>query len=138
MVTSLQPQAASPAAASPMGAAGQARPREEAAPILGKPPTAVSENLVRVRPPVGEPAADQPGAQATRQAVERAADEIKKKLADAFKDLQVSVDDVMNRPVVRVVDANSGQLVIQVPSEEAVRIARRLEQLSGVLLKGKA
>ncbi|MBU3694925.1 MAG: flagellar protein FlaG [Rhodocyclaceae bacterium] len=137
MVTSVQPQAA-PQPPAPQGAGGQARPREEAPPILGKPPTAVSENLVRVRPPVGEPAADQPGAQATRQAVERAAEDIRKKLSDAYKDLQISVDDVLKRPVVRVVDANSGQLVIQVPSEEAVRIARRLESLSGVLLKGKA
>ena len=137
MVTSVQPQAA-PQPSVPQGAGGQARPSEEAPPVLGKSPTAVSENLIKIRPPVGEPAAEQPGAQATRQAVEQAAEEIKKKLADAYKDLQISVDDVLKRPVVRVVDANSGQLVIQVPSEEAVRIARRLDALSGVLLKGKA
>ncbi|NBR98306.1 MAG: hypothetical protein EBT54_03800, partial [Betaproteobacteria bacterium] len=38
----------------------------------------------------------------------------------------------------KVVDANSGNLVIQVPSEEAIRISHRLDSLSGVLLKGKA
>lgn len=137
MVTSVQTQAA-PQPSAPQGAGGQARPREEAPPVLGKSPAALSENLVKIRPPVGEPASNEPGAQATREAVAKAAEEIKKKLADSYKDLQISVDDVLKRPVVRVVDANSGQLVIQVPSEEAVRIARRLEALSGVLLKGKA
>jgi flagellar protein FlaG len=71
-------------------------------------------------------------------AVEKAAQEIGKTLSKAFQNFQVSVDDVLNRPVVKVVDANSGDLVIQVPSEEAVRISHRLDALSGLLLKGKA
>jgi len=106
-----------------------------AAPIPAK---GQSQDSVKIRPPVGESASEQPGAQATKVATEKAAQEIGKSLSKAFQNFQVSVDDVLNRPVVKVVDANSGNLIIQVPSEEAVRISHRLESLSGVLLKGKA
>jgi flagellar protein FlaG len=93
---------------------------------------------IKTRPPVGEPASQSPGATAQRQAVQKAAEEISRKLAEAFSNFQVSIDSSLKRPVVRVVDANSGALVIQVPAEEAIRIARRLDQLAGVLLTGKA
>jgi len=131
MVTSVQPQTAAAAKAEAVGGGLD----KNAAPIPGK---GQLQDLVKIRPPVGEPASEQPGAQATKVAAEKAAQEIGKSLAKAFQNFQVSVDDVLNRPVVKVVDANSGSLIIQVPTEEAVRISHRLESLSGVLLKGKA
>jgi flagellar protein FlaG len=131
MVTSVQPQvAAMPQPEVVVGGLGK-----DAAPIPGK---GQLQDLVKIRPPVGESASEQPGAQATKVATEKAAQEIGKSLSKAFQNFQVSVDNVLNRPVVKVVDANSGNLIIQVPSEEAVRISHRLESLSGVLLKGKA
>ena len=131
MVTSVQPQvAARPQPEVVGGGLGK-----DAAPIPGK---GQLQDLVKIRPPVGESASEQPGAQATKVATEKAAQEIGKSLSKAFQNFQVSVDNVLNRPVVKVVDANSGNLIIQVPSEEAVRISHRLESLSGVLLKGKA
>ena len=131
MVTSVQPQTAAAPKAEAVGGGLD----KNAAPIPGK---GQLQDLVKIRPPVGEPASEQPGAQATKVAAERAAQEIGKSLSKAFQNFQVSVDNVLNRPVVKVVDANSGSLIIQVPSEEAVRISHRLESLSGVLLKGKA
>jgi flagellar protein FlaG len=131
MVTSVQPQAA----AMPQPEVVGGGLGKDAAPIPGK---GQLQDLVKIRPPVGESASEQPGAQATKVATEKAAQEIGKSLSKAFQNFQVSVDNVLNRPVVKVVDANSGNLIIQVPSEEAVRISHRLESLSGVLLKGKA
>jgi len=131
MVTSVQPQAA----AMPQPEVVGGGLGKDAAPIPGK---GQLQDLVKIRPPVGESASEQPGAQATKVATEKAAQEIGKTLSKAFQNFQVSVDNVLNRPVVKVVDANSGNLIIQVPSEEAVRISHRLESLSGVLLKGKA
>jgi len=131
MVTSVQPQTAAAPKAEAVGGGLD----KNAAPIPGK---GQLQDLVKIRPSVGESASEQPGAQATKVAAEKAAQEIGKSLAKAFQNFQVSVDDVLNRPVVKVVDANSGSLIIQVPTEEAVRISHRLESLSGVLLKGKA
>ena len=131
MVTSVQAQ---PVATGKPEAVG-AGLGKDATPIPGK---GQLQDLVKIRPPVGEPASEQPGAQATKVAAEKAAQQIGKSLSKAFQNFQVSVDDVLNRPVVKVVDANSGSLIIQVPTEEAVRISHRLESMSGVLLKGKA
>ena len=131
MVTSVQPQAA-PA---PQAEAVGGNRGKTATPVPGN---RQLQDLVKVRPPVGEAASEQPGAQATKVAVEKAAQEIGKTLSKAFQNFQVSVDDVLNRPVVKVVDASSGDLVIQVPTEQAVRIRHRLDALSGLLLKGKA
>ena len=131
MVTSVQPQTGS----APQAEAVGGNLGKTATPVPGK---GQLQDLVKIRPPVGEAASEQPGAQATKVAVERAAKEIGESLSKAFQNFQVSVDEVMKRPVVKVVDANSGNLVIQVPSEEAVRISHRLDAMSGVLLKGKA
>ena len=136
MVTSVQTQAPQAAAAGPSGQAATVGGGLGAVnPTPGK---GQLQDIVKIKPPVGEPASQSPGAQAQQEAVQKAAQQISKELSKAFQNLQVSVDSSLKRPVVRVVDANSGSLVIQVPSEEAVRIARRLDQMSGVLLKGKA
>ncbi|NCU86113.1 MAG: hypothetical protein EBV57_08945, partial [Betaproteobacteria bacterium] len=110
MVTSVQPQTAAAPKAEAVGGGLD----KNAAPIPGK---GQLQDLVKIRPPVGEPASEQPGAQATKVAAERAAQEIGKSLSKAFQNFQVSVDNVLNRPVVKVVDANSGSLIIQVPTE---------------------
>jgi len=124
-----QPAAPDPAAEAP-------RSRQEASlppvslPAKPKPP--------EPKAPSGVPASEQPGAQARRIAVQRAAEQIDRKLAESFSDLRISIDDSLNRAVVRVVDSNSGELIRQVPSEEALRIAKRLDALSGLLLRDKA
>ena len=127
--TSLQPAAPDPAAEPP-------RSRQEAS----LPPVSLpaKPKAPEPKPASGVPASEQPGAQARRIAVQRAAEQIDRKLAESFSDLRISVDDTLNRPVVRVVDSNSGELIRQVPSEEALRIAKRLDALSGVLLRDKA
>ena len=138
MVTPVQaqpPQAAAAPAQGQSPTVGGGLGNAAANPLPGK---GQLQDIVKIKPPVGEPASSSPGAQAQQAAVQKAAEEISKTLSKAFQNFQVSVDDSLKRPVVRVVDANSGSLIIQVPSEEAVRIARRLDQLSGVLLKGKA
>lgn len=127
--TSLQPAAPDPAAEPP-------RSRKEAS----LPPVSLPAEPKKPepKPPSGVPASQQPGAQAQRIAVQKAAEQIDRKLAESFSDLRISIDDTLNRPVVRVVNASSGELVRQVPSEEALRIAKRLDALSGLLIRDKA
>ena len=126
---SLQPPAPDPAAEPP-------RSRKEAS----LPPVSLPAEPKKPEPkaPSGVPASQQPGAQAQRIAVQKAAEQIDRKLAESFSDLRISIDETLNRPVIRVVNANSGELVRQVPSEEALRIAKRLDALSGLLIRDKA
>lgn len=52
--------------------------------------------------------------------------------------LAFSIDDTTEKPVVRVTDASTGELIRQMPSEEALAIARSLDKLQGLLIKQEA
>jgi len=49
--------------------------------------------------------------------------------------IQISIDRDLNRPVVKVVDSQSGQLIRQIPAEEMLEIAKHLSQVEGLLFK---
>jgi len=51
--------------------------------------------------------------------------------------LQFRVDDATGRMVVSVTDANTGEVIRQVPGEEALRMAERIDAQIGALLDEK-
>jgi len=64
--------------------------------------------------------------------------EMQRKIADLSPELQFSVDDDSGRPVIKVTDRTTNELVRQIPSEEALQIARDVEQFQkGLLLNRK-
>jgi flagellar protein FlaG len=52
--------------------------------------------------------------------------------------LEFSVDDESGRTVVKVVDAQTKELIRQIPSEEVLAVARNLERIKGFLLSETA
>ena len=54
------------------------------------------------------------------------------------RDLDFSLDDASGRMVVKVTDRASGDVVRQIPSEEALRLAENLEQVRSLLFKAEA
>lgn len=52
--------------------------------------------------------------------------------------LAFSIDDKTEQIVVRVTDASTGELIRQLPSEDALKIAQSLDQMRGLLLKQQA
>lgn len=81
----------------------------------------------------------QPPSQHSPQDVEKALQAIKDKIAPlANNDLQFSVDRDSGDTVVRIIDGKTGDLVRQIPSEEALAIAKDLDRLQGLLLQQKA
>lgn len=54
------------------------------------------------------------------------------------RDLQFRVDESTDRVVVTVVDTETKEVIRQIPTEEALSVARTLEQMAGVLLDTKA
>lgn len=50
------------------------------------------------------------------------------------REVHYEVDDDLKRVVTKILDGGSGELVRQIPSEEAMRLAKMLEQSSGELL----
>ena len=47
--------------------------------------------------------------------------------------LEFSVDSITKRPVVTVVDAETHEVIRQIPSEEMLKVSQRITELLGVL-----
>ncbi|MCC5870569.1 MAG: flagellar protein FlaG [Gammaproteobacteria bacterium] len=71
-------------------------------------------------------ALEAPKAAVPPPALEIAVDQINQALAQARRELAFSVDEHSGRTVVRVIDAGSGEVVRQMPSEEVLKLADRL------------
>ena len=54
------------------------------------------------------------------------------------RDLNFSVDEESGETIIRVIDSKTDEVVRQIPSEEALRIARALDDGSGFLMETEA
>ena len=52
--------------------------------------------------------------------------------------IQLSVDEDLNRVVVKVVDGDSGELIRQLPPEDFLQVQRFLKEQSGLILEEEA
>ena len=64
---------------------------------------------------------------------------ISKAIQTFSRNLEFSVDEAaVGKTVVKVVDRETGDMIRQIPSEEALAIAKALDQLQGLLIRQKA
>ena len=54
------------------------------------------------------------------------------------RNLDFSVDDSTGQVVVQVLDGDSGKVVRQIPSEDILRLAERLDEMRSLLFEAKA
>lgn len=107
-------------------------------------PDAPVSGRVPVRAPVGAPAQTTPSqasepTRPTPEEVKSAVSMINQALQKASRNLEFSIDTDANKPVVKLVDKSTGELIRQFPSEAALAISRDLEQVDqGLLIKQKA
>ena len=103
-------------------------------------PAAVERREVRPRgevpPPDGK--SSPPESPPTPAAVRRAAEDIERFLRDRGREFAFSVDDTTGRTIVAIRDASTGELIRQIPSEEALRIARNLDTHVPALVRARA
>jgi len=59
--------------------------------------------------------------------------ELEAALPAASNSLSFHVDEALDRPVITVVDKNSGEVVRTLPSEEIIRVAHNIEKMRGIL-----
>lgn len=62
-----------------------------------------------------------------RRALDQAVTRLSEYVQQARRDLQFSIDDHTGRPVIRVYDAESQELIRQIPPEELLDVVKRLE-----------
>ena len=61
--------------------------------------------------------------------------ELEKALPKTSNSLSFTVDEVLNRPVITVVDRKSGEVVRTLPSEEVLRVVHNLDKMRGILFE---
>lgn len=71
--------------------------------------------------------------QARRADVQKAVEEIQARMAQMGTNLQFDVDELTEDLVVKVTDKNSGDLIRQIPSEDVLRLRKKLEEFTGIL-----
>lgn len=103
-------------------------------------PIAETSSVAKATPsPVETAAAVQPPGAATHgEQVTQALKSINKTLQNLSQDLEFTVDEDSQRTVVKVVDRSTKDVIRQIPTEEALQIAKALDQASGLLIRQKA
>lgn len=70
--------------------------------------------------------------------IEEAVTSIQNFVQNIRRDLSFSLDDSSGRVVVKVTDSVSGEVIRQLPSEEALRLAESLDEARSLLFKAEA
>jgi flagellar protein FlaG len=77
-------------------------------------------------------------AEAERESLQKAVSSIEGFVQSIRRDLNFSLDDSSGRVVIKVTDSVSGDVIRQMPSEEALRLAESLEEVRSLLFKAEA
>jgi flagellar protein FlaG len=83
-------------------------------------------------------AAKQAAAPASEDEVSHALKSINHALKERSQDLEFSIDDDSDRTIVKVVDKSTQEVIRQMPTEEALEIAKALDRLQSLLVKQSA
>ncbi|NOZ11340.1 MAG: flagellar protein FlaG [Gammaproteobacteria bacterium] len=65
-------------------------------------------------------------------------DSLTQRVQSMQRDLQFSVDKHSGQTVVKVIDSETDEVIRQIPAEEVLALAQRLDEASGMLLKTEA
>lgn len=80
---------------------------------------------------------DQP-VEADREAIEAAVSDMQNFVQSVQRDINFNVDDSSGRVVINVTEATSGEIIRQIPSEEALRLSESLSEIRSLLFKAEA
>ncbi|HZX28835.1 MAG TPA: flagellar protein FlaG [Telluria sp.] len=100
-----------------------------AAPPAARAPAAAVDTAIAVEKTAKAPPQEQ---------LDQAVANINKTLQDLSQDLEFSVDKDSNRTIVKVVDQKTKEVIRQIPSPEALEIAKALDTVRGLLIKQTA
>lgn len=81
---------------------------------------------------------DEASETAGREPVEAAISSIQEFVQTIRRDLAFSMDEVSGRVVVTVTDSASGEVIRQIPSEDALKLAESLSEVRSLLFKAEA
>lgn len=83
-------------------------------------------------------AADEAAKQAEKERTQKVVDNISESLASMQTSLSLSVDEDLGRVVVKIVDPETKEVIKQLPSEEALALAKSLGKMTGMFVETRA
>jgi len=104
--------------------------------VLPQVPVSDPERDPAVPAKVHEAAA--PEKQHSREDLEKAVDDIRDFVQSSQRQLDFSIDDSTGRVVVKVIATESGEVIRQLPSETALKLAQSLSEAGSLLFDGQA
>lgn len=72
------------------------------------------------------------------QPVEIVVNRVNDLIQNIRRELRFTLEEESGKTIIKVIDAESGDIIRQLPSEQLLDLARNLEQAGGILLKEKA
>ncbi|SDR88310.1 flagellar protein FlaG [Halopseudomonas xinjiangensis] len=84
------------------------------------------------------PDAVQQSAEVNRNALDTAVTDIQDFVQSVSRNIDFQIDDSSGRVVINVTERSSGDVIRQIPSEEALRLAENLSQIRSVLFEAEA
>jgi len=104
--------------------------------VVVAPSNVETKPVVTVERVAAEKAAEQ---QPSAAQLQNMVDNINQAMKQSNKNLEFSVDADTRKPIVKLVDTETGDIIRQFPSEEALAISRAIDQFQqGLLLKQEA
>ncbi|MCL1141696.1 flagellar protein FlaG [Shewanella gaetbuli] len=91
-------------------------------------------SLIQAVKPTDE-SANEKALNESSQSLEVVANDLADMVALMQKGLKFSVDEDSGKQVIKVQDIESGDIIRQIPSEEALKLAEKLSEVSGILMK---
>lgn len=84
--------------------------------------------------------------EADEKSVEKAIEDINANSKLRMRNLELSINDELNRTVIKVIDSETGELIRQIPSEKVLQLAEKLKEsgepndavVSGLLLEDES
>ena len=73
-----------------------------------------------------------------RQELEQAVSRVREVFRNADSRVEFSIDPDLDRVIVKILDGESGSVIRQIPQQEVIDLAKRLETPTGLLLHHKA
>ena len=74
----------------------------------------------------------------SEEQIKQAVQKIQGGVDNLAQNLRFSVDEDTGKTIIKVMDAHTEEIIRQIPTEEAVEIARTLDKVQGLLFNGKA
>lgn len=98
----------------------------------------IAAEQVPVQPSHIQATARETQQQPNSRQLHNAVDQVNKTIQTLSNDVQFTVDKETGKDIVKVVDRETREVIRQIPSEEMVAIAKRLDELQGLIIRQKA